>query len=224
LQELVVERSLASLLGLLLLLTSGHLSLSGGNLCRLVLKAKVGGVHAASLLNASGLGGIAKDALANTRRRLRALKPLRKLLIAKPLNGLTLTDILCIQVLADLTQLRASTKVLRVALLTQCAKLRASAKGLSILLLTKSGKASANAELLGVLLLTKRRRLLSRSLLGRTVCLSSTETNALLLLGSCLSLPIARLKQVSHCRLIGKALLASQIGLLDTGTVAAKRT
>jgi hypothetical protein len=106
----------------LLLLTSGHLSLRGGNLCRLVLETKIGGVHTASLLDASGLGGIAKDALANARSRLRALKPLRKLLVAKALKGLTLTDILCIQVLADLTQLRASAKLLAILLLPKGSK------------------------------------------------------------------------------------------------------
>ena len=94
LQELVVKSRFARLCSLLLLLTSSHLGLSSRNLSRLVLHTKISGIHTASLRDASRLSCIAKNVLANASSGLRTLKPLRELLIAKPLNGLTLCDIL----------------------------------------------------------------------------------------------------------------------------------
>ena len=171
---------------------------------------------------------------------------------------LTLSDVLIEQVLANLTQLRASTKVLleprltklidlragseilRILLLTQCGKIGADAKRLSVILLTQSGGLlgctkvlskvllTKVANLLGrtkvlrILLLAKRSSLLGRLLLGRTIGLSSGKVDTLLLLRSRLSLSKTRLKKIGKRRLIGKALLASKIGLLNTSAITAK--
>jgi hypothetical protein len=222
LQELIVERSLASLFGLLFLLTSSHLSLRSGNLCRLVLKAKIGDIHAASLLKASGLSAPAIHVLRNSRSRLRSLKALRKLLVAKTLNGLTLTDVLGVKLLAHVAKLRTSAKVLRVALLPKLPNLSASAKSLTILLLTKGGESLTKTKLLGISLLAKSRSLLGSLLLGGAVSLRSRKPNALLLRSHLLGLPIARLKKIGQRSLIGEALLASKIGLLNASAVATK--
>jgi hypothetical protein len=210
------------LIGLLLLLTGRHLGLSSRNLSSLVLHAKVGGIHATSLCNASSLSGIAEDVLANASGGLRTLKALRKLLVAEALNGLTLPDILCIQVLADLTQLRASAKVLLETLLAKLAILSASAEGLTILLLTKSREASADAELLGILLLTKGCSLLGRLLLGGAICLSCPEANALLLLGGRKGLLVVGLIETANSLAHCKSLLLGKVRLCNTGTITAK--
>jgi hypothetical protein len=222
LQELVVKSSFLGLVSLLLLLASGHLSLGSRNLCSLVLHAKIGNIHATSLCNTSGLGGITKNVLANASSGLRTLKALRELLIAKTLNSLTLTNILCIQILANLTQLRTSAKVLLEARLAKLVNLSASAKSLTILLLTKSREASANAKLLAILLLAKSRSLLGCLLLGCTVGLCRSKTNTLLLLSCGKSLLIVCLIKTSdslpHC----KGLLLGKVSLRNTRTVATK--
>jgi hypothetical protein len=150
------------------------------------------------------------------------LQALHELLISKPLNSLTLTDILCIQILANLTQLRTSAKVLLEPRLAKLVNLSASAKSLTILLLTKSREASAHAKLLAILLLAKGRGLLGCLLLGCAVCLCGSKANTLLLLGCGKSLLVVCLIKTTDSLTHRKGLLLGKVSLRDTRTVAPK--
>ena len=68
--------------------------------------------------------------------------------------------------------------------------------------------------------MTKSSSLLRRLLLRRTIGLSRTKADTLLLCSHLLSLPVTRLKKIGQRRLIGEALLTSQIGLFNASAVA----
>jgi hypothetical protein len=168
LSELIVQSRFSGLIRLLLNLAHLHLSLSGLHLSLLVCKAEVSytltalkavieHVVASALLKRSYLGSLPEhtlsgsllelrllgrhtiDVLAHTRCSLSCPEALRILLLTKPGNGLTLTDVLAIQSLTKcglllcgrhvLTKLLLphgsgllSTKLLRGAISLSCAK------------------------------------------------------------------------------------------------------
>ena len=178
LEILVVERRARSLIGLLCLLTSGHLSLCRANLSGLLLKTEVGGIHASGLLNASGLRALTSNVLTDARSSLSPSEPLCKLLLTKALNGLTLRDVLTEQLLTNVAEIGAGalhscktlltkrgkrlplTDILIVEVLTDLPQLGARTKSLLKTLLTKLADLSASAKLLGILLLPKSRQTL----------------------------------------------------------------
>ena len=106
--KLVVKSGKTSLQSLLLLLARRHLRLPSGNLSGLILNAKIGSVHAASLLDTRKVCCIAIGVLTNPSRRLCARKTLRKLLLTKSANSLTLTNVLTKELLADISKICAS--------------------------------------------------------------------------------------------------------------------
>ena len=81
-------------------------------------------------------------------------------------------------------------------------------------------RAGAHAEGL----LTEPSEALTRLLESLPVSLLSGEVHALLLLERAQRLPIATLQQIGERLLIGEVLLIREIGLRDTGTVAAEGT
>ncbi len=199
LKELLITSRSVGLLSLLLQRASANLS----------LRALQRGLLRTRAEPRQGLGGLSAHAIKALTDTL--LK--RRLLRAHAIN-----------VLADASLRLSSAKTLNVLLLTKTSKSLTLGNVLPKCRLTKVGKLLARSKVLRESLLTQIASGLHAELHGRAIRLFRRKLLRLLLLGCAKGLPVSRLKQVGESRLIGEALLSSQIGLTQTSPLTTKGT